>query len=54
MVCASGIEAGSVSRLPLCVFMPSAGMASSTTTTTPDSASATSRVPGDRAEHPAA
>ena len=33
MVLASGIELGRVSRLPLCVFMPSAGIASSTTTT---------------------
>ena len=33
MVLASGIELGRVSRLPLCVFMPRAGIASSTTTT---------------------
>ncbi len=32
-VCTSGIEAGSVSRLPEWIFMPSAGSASSRTTT---------------------
>ena len=53
MVLASGIELGRVSRLPLCVFMPSAGIASSTTTTVASS-QRDERVLHDGAEHPAA
>ena len=49
IVCTSGIEVGRVSRLAVCVFMPSAGTASRITTTD-DIASAASgcRVTGPR------
>ena len=41
MVATSGIDWGSVSRLPAWVFMPSAGTASATTTVAPSSSAAT-------------